>query len=385
LTPSRDLIELTICANFCQVWLAKEGHNYPIGINYLEKVQMPHLYALYGAMLAHVDYLFVGAGIPMQFSAVMDKLVRHLPATYSVYVIGAEKSSDYRMHFDPRDFIREILPELPRPKFFPIISSPILLQVLTKSGDQKIAGCVVETKEAGGHSAGPRGKMVLTDAGEPLYGARDEIDFEQLRRIGLPFYLAGAYASPEMLAHAKTLGAVGIQVASIFALSDQPDHSGIDPKLRSFIRREAYNGRLVVFNDPNASPTGFPFKVVRLPGTLGDPEVFALRHRVCDIGGLVHPYIQEDGSVGYRCSAEPVNSYLKKGGKIEDTANTMCLCNGLHATPGLGQRLKNGTTEPSVVTLGQDLSFLQYLMSDENDSYTIGDAIQHLLKQTSET
>lgn len=377
LRPSRDLIELTICANFCQVWLAKENHDYPIGINFLEKVQMPHLYALYGALLAKVDYLFIGAGIPMQIAAVLGKLVRHEPATYTMYVLGADKSAKYQMHFNPRDFIRQTLPELRRPKFYPIISSSVIAHVMTKPGQEFPDGWIVETDKAGGHSASPRGKALWTATGEPLYGIRDEIDFEHLRRIGLPFYLAGAFASPEMLAQAKALGAAGIQVASIFALSNQ---SWIEPNLRSYIRREAYNGRLTVFNDPNASSTGFPFKVVRIPGTLGDARVYAQRHRICDIGGLLQPYIRDDGSIGYRCSAEPIRGYVKKGGNVENTENTMCLCNGLHATVGLGQRLKNGKTEPPVVTLGQDLSFLRHLMADENTGYTIRDVIQYLLK-----
>lgn len=40
-----------------------------------------------------------------------------------------------------------------------------------------------------------------------------------MKDLGLPFWLAGSYASPEGLEKAYELGAVGIQAGSIFALS----------------------------------------------------------------------------------------------------------------------------------------------------------------------
>ena len=39
-----------------------------------------------------------------------------------------------------------------------------------------------------------------------------------------------------------------------------------------------------VFTDPLASPTGFPFKVLGLEGTLSEPAVYARRERLCDLG-----------------------------------------------------------------------------------------------------
>ena len=376
LNPSPDLIELTICANFCQIWLAKEGHGGKIGVNFLEKVQMPHLYALYGVLLAEVDYLFIGAGIPMQISGVLDKLVQHHSATYNIYVIGTDKEDKYQMHFDPHKYMGCTLSELKRPLFFPIISSFTIARMMTKSGGQKIDGWVVEDYSAGGHSAPPRGKMTLTDDGEPKYGKRDIIDFAELRSIGLPFWCAGGQASPEMLAYAKALGAVGIQAGSIFALSNQ---SGIRDSLRNPIRKAAYNNELIVFNDPYASPTGFPFKIVLFPETLGDAKVYERRPRICDIGGLLQPYLRDDGSVGYRCPAEPEDSFCLKRGEKEDTNCRICVCNGLFGTVGLAQRLKNGALEPPVVTLGQNLAFLQHIMSDENSEYSAEDVIDYLL------
>ncbi|MGH7970097.1 MAG: nitronate monooxygenase, partial [Limisphaerales bacterium] len=56
LRPHRSLVELTVIANFVEVFLAKQGHRGQVGINYLEKIQLPTLPSLYGAMLADVDY-----------------------------------------------------------------------------------------------------------------------------------------------------------------------------------------------------------------------------------------------------------------------------------------------------------------------------------------
>ncbi|MFX4805988.1 hypothetical protein ABTB42_20590, partial [Acinetobacter baumannii] len=72
LDPGRPLLELTVVANFVEVWLAKQGHNSPIGINLLEKIQVPTVPSLFGAMLAGVDYVLMGAGIPRQIPGVLD-------------------------------------------------------------------------------------------------------------------------------------------------------------------------------------------------------------------------------------------------------------------------------------------------------------------------
>src|SRR5659263_152288 len=53
-------LELSVLANFTEVWLAKEGHDGLVGINFLEKIQMATPSAAYGAMLAGVDYVLMG-------------------------------------------------------------------------------------------------------------------------------------------------------------------------------------------------------------------------------------------------------------------------------------------------------------------------------------
>src|SRR5512143_2534663 len=42
--------QVTMLAMFAEVWLAKEGHGNPVGVNLLTKIQMPNLALCYGAM-----------------------------------------------------------------------------------------------------------------------------------------------------------------------------------------------------------------------------------------------------------------------------------------------------------------------------------------------
>jgi len=51
-----------VLGQLAEVFLAREGHENPVGINFLEKVQMPHLSSIYGAMLAGVGLRDHGGG-----------------------------------------------------------------------------------------------------------------------------------------------------------------------------------------------------------------------------------------------------------------------------------------------------------------------------------
>ena len=82
--PPRKLVELCMVSNFVEVFLAKEGHKNPVGINFLEKVQMPHLASIYGAMLAGVGYVLMGAGIPLHIPGVRDAFAAYHAAEYKL-------------------------------------------------------------------------------------------------------------------------------------------------------------------------------------------------------------------------------------------------------------------------------------------------------------
>ena len=126
--------ELCVAANFVEVFLAREGHSGPVGVNFLEKIQMPHLPSLYGAMLAGAAVIVVGAGIPMEFPAAIEALAEHRPASYALYVAGPRDAEPVAMTLDPAAFLEpgQSLPALERPAFLPIVSSATLATMLVR-------------------------------------------------------------------------------------------------------------------------------------------------------------------------------------------------------------------------------------------------------------
>ncbi len=377
--PPKFLDQLTAIANYVEVFLAKEGHGGVVGINLLEKVQMPNLASLYGAMLSGVDVVLMGAGIPTQIAGVLDKLANHEPVSYRIDVVGAAAEDDYRIHFNPEEIfpgIAKLMGQLKRPKFLPIISSVVLAKALIKRSEGSVDGFVIEGPTAGGHNAPPRGGGVFNEKGEPVYGDKDVVDLEQMKKIGLPFWLAGGYGSPQQFQAAIASGAAGIQVGTAFAFCEE---SGMEAGLKKRTFRKVLDEEAEVFTSPVVSPTGFPFKVAQVEGTLSDPKVYEERHRICDLGFLRSGYKREDGTLGYRCAAEPVADYVKKGGKIEDTVGRGCLCNTLVATAGFAQRRKDGYVEVPTVTSGDELAAIGQFLRAGKTSYTAEDVINYLL------
>ena len=372
----RKLVELCMVSNFVEVFLAKDGHKNPVGINFLEKVQMPHLASIYGAMLAGVGYVLMGAGIPLHIPGVLDAFAAHHIAEYKLQVTGAVVGQDTQMHLDASEYTEGILPMLQRPKFLAIVSSNTLATTMLRRASGRVNGLVIETPTAGGHNAPPRGKLQLNASGEPMYGERDHVNIEELRALGVPFWLAGGYGNAEKLREAVEQGAAGIQVGTAFAFSRE---SGMRADLKQKLMEQAKVGAGVVFTDPLASPTGFPFKVAQDEGTSSAFPIYQERKRVCDLGYLREAYVSGENSVGYRCAAEPVANYLSKGGKVEDTVGRKCLCNALMANVGHAQTRKDGAVEPPLVTVGDDLNTIASFLAPGENSYGAADVVASLM------
>src|SRR5450830_1130690 len=374
---ARELAEPCIVSNFVEVWLAKEGHSNPVGINYLEKIQPPHLVSIYGAMLAGVDYVVMGAGIPMRIPGALDAFVNHETATYPLTVTGAREGDDTTMMFTPRDYIECDLPPLKRPMFLAIVASNVLAVAMVKKASGRVDGFVVEGPAAGGHNAPPRGKLQLNDAGEPVYGERDIVDLPRMRELGLPFWLAGGYGQPEQLRDALKEGAAGIQVGTAFAYSVE---SGMREDYKQAVLQQAAAGTARIFTDPLASPSGFPFKVVQLEGTVSDEAIYQARPRICDLGYLREAYRTSEGTIDFRCAGEPVNVYQSKGGDVTETEGRKCICNALIATMGHPQGRSGGKLiEAGIVTSGDDLGNLKRFMPEGGTEYHAADVIRILL------
>lgn len=372
--PQAEHHELQVLGSFAEVFLARERHTGPIGINFLEKIQAPTLPSLYGAMLAGVTVVIMGAGIPRKIPGILDRLAESDTVELELNVAGA--TSKHTFTFDPAAFFSAPPPDVARPLFFPIVSSVTLASVMVKRANGRVDGLIVEGHTAGGHNAPPRGQAQRDAAGQPIYGNRDVVDLKAIAALDRPFWLAGSYGSPEGLLRAQAAGAAGIQVGTLFAFCEE---SGLRPDLKRQTLELAREGRAHVFTDPVASPTGFPFKVLSLPNTNSELTVYEKRRRVCDLGLLREAYERPDGSLGWRCPSEPQETYIKKGGLLEDTVGRKCLCNSLAANIGMEQARSDGTREPPLVTCGDDVGAVVQRLEPGQMTYNAAAVIDYLL------
>ena len=142
-------------------------------------------------------------------------------------------------------------------------------------------------------------------------------------------------------------GAYGLQVGSRFALCDE---SGMRRDIKDAVL--AYNAQKgELRTEFGVSPTGYPFKVLPLAGSVADPTIQANRHRICNKGYLMHAEtLEKDGvkELVYRCPAMPAKQFEKLGGDASETASRICLCNSLLSTAGF-----DSDKEPPLITLGQ--------------------------------
>lgn len=369
--------ELIVAANFAEVWLAKRRHHGLVGINYLDKIRMALPAAAYGAMLAEVDVVLAGAGIPRELPALLSALARREPVSLPVDVTGAADGQRYAVSFDPAALSSGAAPSLKRPAFLAVVSAHVLAEYLARDPAMRPDGFVVEGPTAGGHNAPPRGRLILDEEGQPCYGPRDHPDLARLAAIGLPFWLAGSCDTPARFAEARAAGATGVQVGTLFALCQE---SGLRADLRAQLLDQARQGTLRVRTDPAASPAGFPFKIVELPGTLAEPERYGTRPRLCDLGHLRVPFVRASGGIGYRCPGEPVHTYLRKGGDVVDTDGRTCLCNALLANVGLAQTRHDGSyTEEPLVTLGSGLDGVSAMLQRHPAGWSAAEVVTWLL------
>jgi len=287
-------------------------------------------------------------------------------------VEGLPAGAVQQLELDPRWHWDGAPPEVWRPRFLAIVASNSLATVLARKASGRVDGFVIEGPTGGGHNAPSRGRLRSNLRGEPIYGVRDEVDLEMIRKLGVPFWSAGGAAWPHRLRQARESGGAGLQVGTLFAYCDE---SGLAESLKRSILEHAVRGEVDVLTDLRASPTGYPFKIVRWPA---DPGAGVTRERICDLGGLRTPYFTPGGKIGYRCPAEPLDSFLRKGGRVEDAQGRSCLCNALMASIGLGQVRDGVRVEPPLVTSGEDLRSISVFLAGRS-RYSATDVIDYLL------
>jgi len=372
LDQKRDAQEILIVANFVEVWLAKEGHDGLVGINFLHKIQMTTAASVLGAMLAGVDYIIMGAGIPRELPKLIRQISKLEVGSVPVDVIGGPAA---QTTINPLDFVPAGT-KIKKPKFLAIISVDVLGTYLARDEETRPDGFIIEHNSAGGHNAPPRGKWEFDTNGEPIYGPKDIADIEKMKKLDLPFWLAGTYGFPERVKAALNQGAAGVQVGTLFAISN---HSGFSGKTRKQLLDKLKSDTLEIKTDVKASPTSFPIKIAKLEGHTSTSEGFAARPKLCDLGYLREPAISETGRTIYRCPSEPDDQFIKKGGAVEDIDGRKCLCNGLMANIGLPQVRKDGYVEAPIVTLGSDIEGAKVLLKSHPDGYGADEAVNWLL------
>ena len=357
--------DLAVVGAFAEVMRAKRraGGNGLIGMNLLTKIEEPTIHTLYGAMQADVDLVAMGAGLPTQIPRYLQEMAEGRSIEFPISVTNASRA--YALHFDPSRYAGNDQ-ALNVPRFLTIVTSDILAKRLS-GVEVPPDGFIIEEPIAGGHNAPPRSKNVHDERGQPVYSNRDYANLEKMNDLGIPYWLASGYGSREGLLRARSLGARGVQIGSLFALASE---SGLDPALRTRMIDTIRSGQdISVYTDALASPTGFPFKVAELDDTMSDPDVYASRERICDLGYL-REAVEIDGKVAYRCASEPTADYVKKRGELSATIGRKCICNALLATIGMGQ-VRGETSERPIITIGDAVNENIRAMKGEVTAATI--------------
>ena len=349
----RRSIDLIVLASFVEVALAKFGHPGIVGINLLTKVQLPTAAALCGAILAGVDYVMMGAGVPTHIPGVLEGLTLGQPVTLPLTVTGAGSDDPASsIAFDPAPYLPTS--SLKRPKFIGIVSSHVLATALAKRSNGPVDGFVVERPTAGGTTL-RRGGTSPSIVRATLSTARATKSTS--RPSSTSAYPSGSVGASHRVNMSSRRWALR---ASKWALSSRTATS--QGWTRTSVIRSSRRRAVTVQTSLRASSTGYPFKVVSLTGTVSDAHVYKGANGCVIWATCVRR--TSGRTVQWATVALPNDSdYLRKGGSLDDTAGSACLCNGLMATCGLGQIRSGGRREPPIVTSGDRLNDITSLLA----------------------
>jgi nitronate monooxygenase len=296
-----DRMRTMVVAAFAETWLAREGHTGPVGINLLEKVQLPNLPTLYGAMLAGAHAVLMGAGVPLAIPGALDGLAAGQEVRLRLDVREAAEGQTTEFVFDPAALGIETggthaPPGFPGDHQFPCDrpgdgaqgqrpGGRVRGREPYRRGAQRPAAPERHPPRRGTrvYGAGHTGPGAHRRAGAALLGGR-------LLRLAAKSWT-----------EARAPGAAGIQIGS--APSPSAASRASHPSSSAAPWTESRAGRLTVLTDFRASPTGYPFKLIPLEGTLlADGENVTRRKRVCDLGFLRSSYDQGGRRAGLSLS-----------------------------------------------------------------------------------
>ena len=273
------------------------------------------------------------------------------------------REETWAVTIDPVEVLGVELPPLRRPTFLAIVANHVLAQLpRPRRGDaaRRVRHRGTHAQAATTHRRAA--SSCSTRPGQPVYGPRDEADTDQVRRPR-PAVLArrAPSARPSKLREAESLGARGIQVGTLFAMSRD---SGLPSRPAATLRNALRDGTLQTRTDALASPTGFPFKVAhRRRHALGPVAARGPRPPVCDLGHLRTAFRREDGELDYRCPSEPVRDVRAQGRRRRATSAAASACATRWSRASACRRSARTASELPLVTLGDDLDGARVLLA----------------------
>ena len=306
--------ELAVVGNFVEVWLAKEGHGGLVGINFLEKIQM----ATPGGRLrrdARRRRLRPDGGRHPARDPAPARRARRAPARH-----GARRrhraATPRLVTLDPTTLAPRRRPAAAAPPDVPrdrLLARPGR-STSTARTRTRPDGFVVEGPRAGGHNAPPRGKLAARrDRPAGLRPAGRRRPRGARRRSACRSGWPAATASPSGCETALEAGAAGVQVGTLFALCRE---SGLRrPAARGSSCTGCATARSRCAPTPRRPRPASRSRSPQLPGTLVRRRRCTRPGRGCATSATCASRTPApDGQVGYRCPAEPVDVFIRKGG-----------------------------------------------------------------------
>ena len=290
-------------ANFVEVRLAREGHDRPVGINYLEKIPIPHLPSLYGALLAGVHYVLMGAGIPFRVPGALDRLAGHEAATYPLSLAGHATT--------PCGVVRSARSSSAS---LPLSSVPPFLPSSRQRSPRRSCAPTASSTASSSKARPPAAQRAAAwqDAAERdrrtrLRRAR-RARSAKFRGLGLPFWLAGGYAQPRSPRGGPRRGRSGHPVGTAFAFCDD---SGLRPDYNAALLAEIRDGT------PRADRSArvahrLPVQGRAVAGTMSEAAVYETRPRLRP--GYLREAYRPETDRRLRCPAEPVAATSPRAG-----------------------------------------------------------------------
>ena len=344
------LTELTVLANFVEVWLAREDRPGPIGLALHDQAQTALLPSLYGGLLAGADFVLVSGRNPALIPGLLQRLREGRAGELNVN----PTEPDLACGFDPRVLGDALIPDLPRPRLLVWVDSP----------EQAASVCL----RASGHIDG-----FVWDLPP---GPRRNQDLERWRSLGVPFWFHGSPATREHFAEARRAGAEGLSLATPFTFCEE---SPLDEAIKARVLTLATQSpeQLKLGHIPD--PSGQTVSVLQWEETAPAPDCLAGRSRLCDIGYFREVYRRPDGTVGYRCPGEPIAHFTAKGGSSAAARGQVCLCNSLLATLGLAQLRDGDELERLIIPAGEDVRELARFLPPGRPRFTAAEVVAYLL------